>query len=226
MNTLLALAVTIFVALSFALGVSILVAVVLRRQAPLRLARQRAIATLCAGRGLVPGAVPGDFAMLGRVAPEWLTNSYSSADHQVSVADLIQPAGKSWAYFSVLAFTVAGVNLPYVAVTRRSLSTMLIGGPPAVELESIDFDQRFTVRARDRRSAVMLLDPGMMQLLLDCELVNFDMVGDRVLAYVNRTAEPAHQPADPAEYVQLFKFFDGFAARVPPLLLTEYGAAS
>lgn len=95
-----------------------------------------------------------------------------------------------------------------------------------MEMESIDFDQRFAVRSKDRRSAVMLLDPGMMQLLLDCELVNFNMLGDRVLAYIDREAEPSHQPGDPVEFVKLFSFLDGFRARVPELLRTDYAAAT
>lgn len=107
----------------------------------------------------------------------------------------------------------------------RQARAQAIGGPPTVEQESIVFDERFIVRAKDRRSAVMLLDPGMMQLLLDCEPVNFDMVGDKVLAFINRAAEPAHQPSEPVEFEQLFRFWDGFLPRVPELLRAEYAAA-
>src|SRR5258708_15266148 len=114
--------------------------------------------------------------------------------------------------------------MPYVSVTRRDLGILILGGPPTVQLESIDFDQRFTGRAEDGRSAVMLLDPGVMQLLLDCADVNFDMVGDKALAYVNRAAEVAHKPSEPVELEMLFRFWDGFVARVPELLRSEYGA--
>jgi hypothetical protein len=64
-----------------------------------------------------------------------------------------------------------------------------------------------------------------MQLLLDCEDVNFDMAGDKVLAFVNRATEPAHQPTEPVEFELLFRFFDGFVTRVPALLRSEYAAA-
>jgi hypothetical protein len=64
-----------------------------------------------------------------------------------------------------------------------------------------------------------------MQLLLDCDDVNFDMVGDKVLAFVNRAAEPAHRPTEPVEFEVLFRFMDGFVARVPAILRTEYAAA-
>ena len=93
-----------------------------------------------------------------------------------------------------------------------------------MQLESIDFDKRFTVRAKDRRSAVMLLDPGIMQLLLNCADVNFDIVGDKVLAYVNRATETAHRANEPVEFEMLFRFYDGFVSRVPEELRSEYAA--
>ena len=93
-----------------------------------------------------------------------------------------------------------------------------------MELESIDFDKQFTVRAKDRRSAVMLLDPGMMQWLLDCDHVSFVMIGDRVLASINRATEPHHNPSEPVEFELLFKFYDGFLARLPAILRSEYAA--
>jgi hypothetical protein len=71
----------------------------------------------------------------------------------------------------------------------------------------------------------MLLDPGMIQWLLDCENVSLDMIGDRVLAFVDRAALPAHQPAEPVEYQLLFKFWDGFVPRIPELLRSEYSTA-
>jgi Protein of unknown function (DUF3137) len=117
---------------------------------------------------------------------------------------------------------VTGVNVPYVAVTLAGEAAL--GGPPKLELESIEFDQRFAVKAADRRSAVMLLGPGMMQLLLDCKQVSFHMAGDKVLAFINRAAEPAHQATAPVEFEQLFRFYDGFIAQVPELLRSEYAA--
>ena len=203
-------------------GVAILVAA--RRQRPLLLARQQAFAALCAQRGLVSELAPDDFAILGPIDRSWLTNGHALPDHSVAVADFVQPAGKHTAFFSMLSFTVAGVNIPFVAVWRRGFGGITIGSTPTLELESTDFDKQFTVKAKDRRSATMLLDPGVMQLLMDCEQVNFDMVGDRVLAYVNRAAEPAHQPAEPVEFQLLFRFLDGFVARVPSILRSEYAA--
>ncbi len=218
------LVVTMSAALLVTLGSAVVIFVAFRRQAPLLRARQQAIAAMCAQRGLVPGATHDDFPILGNFNDRQLTNSYSSRDHGLAVGDYIRPAGKSVELFSLLAFTVAGLNMPYVSVTRRGLGILMLGGPPTLELESIDFDQRFTVRAKDRRSAVMLLDPRLMQLLLDCADVNFDMVGDKALAYVNRAAEAAHRSSEPIELEMLLRFVDGFVARVPELLRSEYGA--
>ena len=218
------LVVTMSVALAVPIGGVIFIAVALRRRAPLLRARQQAIAALCSQRGLVPGALPSDFAMLGNIDHRLLTNSYASPDHAVAVADYMRPAGKDTQFFTLLAFTVTGLDVPYVSVTRRELGTIVVGGPPTLELESIDFDKRFIVRAKDRRCAVMLLDPSVMQLLLDCADVNFDMVGDKVLTYINRAAEPAHRPSEPVEFEMVFKFWDGFVSRVPELLRSEYGA--
>ncbi|HEY8797010.1 MAG TPA: hypothetical protein VIO85_04015 [Candidatus Dormibacteraeota bacterium] len=54
--------------------------------------------------------------------------------------------------------------------------------------------------------------------------MSFDMAGDKVLAYVNRTAVPTHHSAEPVEFEILFRFLDGFGPRVPALLRTEYAA--
>lgn len=214
-----------------AFGVSVVVigGVVLvasRRLAPRVRARRQAIAALCAQRGLLPGAGSGEFAILGRIDPRWLSNCFSSSDQGVIVADFVRPAGKNTQFFTLLSFTVAGLNVPYVAVALRNLfAGPVLGGPPTLELESTEFDQRFSVKAQDRRSAVMLLDPEMMQWLLECEEVSFDMEGDKVLAFINRAAERRHQPAEPVEFEMLFKFLDGFVPRVPDLLRSEYAAA-
>jgi hypothetical protein len=142
-----------------------------------------------------------------------------------AAGDLTRPEGRSSQFFSVVAFNVAGLEMPYLQVTRRNAIALAFGGPPEVQLESIDFDQRFAVKAKGRRSAVMLLDPGMMQLLLDCESVSFQMSGDKVLAFVNRATEPKHQPAEPLEFEMLFRFWDGFVTAMPSLLRSEYGAS-
>jgi hypothetical protein len=203
---------------------SVLIVIAARRVGPLQRARQQAIAALCAQRGLVPGVGSGDFAILGRIDPRFLTNAFSSSDQGLAVADFVLPAGKNTQFFTLLSFTVAGLSVPDMSVTLRSFMGPVLGGPPTVELESDEFEKRFIVKAEDRRSAVMLLDPGMMQLVLDCDRVSFYMIGDKVLAFVNRAAEPRHQATEPVEFEILFRFWDGFGPRMPALMRSEYAA--
>ena len=211
-------------ALAVVVAATVVLLVAGKRLRPLIQARHRAIAALCGRRGLTPNAGSADFALLGPISDRWLTNSYASAYHSVAIADLTRPAGRGLVYFTVIVFEVAGLNLPFMSVTRRGVGRVTLGGPPGVELESIDFDQRFEVKARDSRSAVMLLDLPMMQLILDCETVSFDMAGSKVLAYINRATEAAHRPAEPVEFELLLRFMDGFMGRVPSLLRTQYAA--
>jgi hypothetical protein len=223
--------------------------------------RAQAIAALCTPRGLVPNsadlsaipmlavireAIPL-VKLLGTVSGSGpvYENSFATPDHSLWAADLWTPKDKQqWNSFSMVVFTVPGVNLPYVGVMRKgqpNTSTLTKGSP--LELESIDFTARFKIRADDHRSAVMLLDQGMMQWLLDCDPVSFEMTGDRVQAVVCRSSEPAYQPglaggwhrpgqpdvrhtnphrADPVELELLFKFVDGFGPRVSQLVRNEF----
>lgn len=190
-----------------------------RRAGPLQRARRKAIAALCAQRGFVPG--------LTRPSPELrgLIDPFSSADGKVVVADALRDSGKQVEAFSLLSSHIDGLNMPRVSVLRIGQRSLTVAWGPVLELESGDFDKRFAVIAKDRRSAVMLLDPGMIQWLLDCENVSFEMIGDWVMAFVDRAALPAHQPAEPVEYQLLFKFWDGFTTRLPELLRSEYSTA-
>jgi hypothetical protein len=206
---------------------AVIVLVLVRRLAPLQKARRQAMAAICTERGLVPSGanLARDFSMLSSIERTGLKNAFSTPDGGVAAADLIRSEGKSAAFFSVLSFTVPGVNIPMVSVDPRNVFTRaVVGGAPTLELESDEFDKRFVVRAKDRRSAVMLLDPGMMQWLLDCDHVSFVMIADRVLASVNRATEPSHNPSEPVEFELLFKFYDGFLARLPAILRSEYAA--
>jgi hypothetical protein len=167
--------------------------------------------------------VPG----LTRSAPDLrgLIDPFSSADGKVVVADAVRENGKQVELFALLSSTIDGLNMPRVSVLRQGQRSLTAAWGPVLELESGDFDKRFAVIAKDRRSAVMLLDPGMIQWLLDCANVSFELNGNRVLAFVDRAALPAHQPGEPAEYLLLFKFWDGFLARMPDLLRSEYSTA-
>ena len=210
---------------------------------PRRQERHLAIAALCQKRGLLPG--PANLSTSFQVATTsglgdpLFENSFTSPDGGVLAADYWRHGGKPWYAFSLLGFTVPDVNIPYVVVKRRDfpgVSWML--GTEEVGLESIDFNSKFVVRTEDRRAAVMLMDEGMMQWVLDCQQVSFEMVGNRVAALVRRRAEPTYQPGlhpghqdqshsnpyqvDPVELELLFRFWDGFVPRVPAILRTEF----
>lgn len=223
------------------------------------LERQQAIAAICQQRGMVPNPI-NLYTVLSAIFPMALAgqmpvyeNSFGSPDGSLWVADMWTPRQddnnrqtKEWDPSSMVAFNLSGVNLPYVGVTRKGQknpSRFTRGSP--LTLESIDFDERFAIRAEDRRSAVMLLDQGMMQWLLDCDQVSFEITGGRVQALVSRSSESTYQPglvpgwklrgqsdaphsysrrADPVELELLLKFVDGFGSRVPELVRSEFAA--
>jgi hypothetical protein len=211
---------------------------------------------------MLPMVIPGQLSFMSRVVPMMVPgmlpvfeNSFGLPDGSLSAADLWTPKKasvsfgssddrKQWESFSMVSFAVPGINLPFVGVTRKgegSIPGFTRGNP--LTLESIDFDERFLISAEDRRSAVMLLDQGMMQWLLDCDHVSFEITGDRGQALVKRSSESSYQPgldpgrrlpwqaatphpdsqqAEPVELELLFKFVDGFASRVPEQVHKEF----
>jgi hypothetical protein len=87
-------------------------------------------------------------------------NRFVSPDSSLAVGDASSRDGRN--AFTLMMFPVLDLNLPYLVVARKGdvdISTVTNGQP--VQLESIDFDDRFAVRANDGRSAVMLIDQGM-----------------------------------------------------------------
>lgn len=143
---------------------------------------------------------------------------FVSPDSSLAVGDASSRAGKN--AFTLMMFPVLDLNLPYLVVARRGdvdISTVTKGQP--LQFESIDFDDRFAVRADDRRSAVMLVDQGMMQWLLDCDHVNFQAWGGMMFAFVKRQFPPT---TEPVELELLFRFYDGFASRVPEIVHSEF----
>ncbi len=67
----------------------------------------------------------------------------------------------------------------------------------------------------------MLIDQGMMQWLLDCDRVSFQVSGPLVSAMVKRQDRNSAQPT---ELELLLQFHDGFAAHVPQLVRSEFPA--
>jgi hypothetical protein len=145
-------------------------------------------------------------------------NKFVSGDGTLSVGDASSHDRKN--AFTLMMFPARDLNLPYLSVTRNGdvdVSTSTNG--QRVQFESIDFDGRFTVRANDRRSAVMLIDQGMMQWLLDCDHLNFQVWGGLVFGFVRRHVP---QAAEPLELELLFRFYDGLPSHVPEIVHSEF----
>lgn len=140
---------------------------------------------ICAEHGVASGPILIPFRF-------WLMSAGEQRgfENQLTrVADYWFLMGKSdYYFFTILTAMFAGLDMPHVQVARRGLPDTIpvFGGPQKVELESIDFTGRFSVRAKDPRSAVMMLDLGMMQWVMDCNDVSFEIGGDVMLAYVRR----------------------------------------
>src|SRR5260370_7661423 len=138
----------------------VIIVIAARRLAPLQKARRQAMAAMCAQRGLVPSGanLSRDFSMLSSIERTGLRNAFSTPNGGVAAADLIRSEGKSEAFFSVLSFTVAGVNIPMVSVDPRNIFTgALGGGAPTLDLASDEFAKRSLVTPTPPRTAVILL---------------------------------------------------------------------
>jgi len=191
--------------------------------------RAAAVAALCEQRGMSP--MPGTslhfnpmslpvgasakylntFATTNRDQSLWIS------DIQDGVVSSVTDTRNDW---TLMMFSVPDLNLPYIALTRNGdiLSVGAQGRP--VHFESIDFNNRFSVHADDPRSAVMLIDQGMMQWLLDLDRVNFQVSGPLVSAYVRQRRPDS---ADPVEVKMLLRFCDGLVAHIPQIVHLEYG---
>jgi hypothetical protein len=147
-------------------------------------------------------------------------NTFAAPDWSLWFSEVTDSTGRD--VFDVLIFGIQQLNLPYVEVARKRDVDVPLGARGAtVQLESIDFTDRFQIRADDPRAAVMLLDQGMMQWLLDLDRVSFQVSGPLVSALVMRRK---HDSAQPAELVLLLQFHDGLAEHIPQLVHREFPA--
>ena len=90
-------------------------------------------------------------------------NTFATADWSLWFSEVGD--ARSPDCFAVLLFSIDGVSLPYISVTRKGEVDVPLGARgQSVQLESIDFADRFEIRADDARAAVMVVDPGMMQM--------------------------------------------------------------
>ena len=192
-------------------------------------ARYQKMLAICAAHGGTPGPVdmPGVFNLAGVGFLFGLSNQFTNA------ADFSSRQEKRTLFFTLVTTRFPGITMPLVAVTRKGLPGTPMWGPDRIEVESIEFTQRFTVTANDQRLAFMLLDLPMLQWILDCAEVNFAIVGDGLVAYVYRgdrggpvfkPGEPSPVTGDGSELELLYKFVDGFGERIPAVLRAEFAA--
>ena len=187
-----------------------------------RRARDQAITAICTQRGMErvddvrSPFLPQMLAMSGAVC----RNTFATHDWSLWFSEVGDRNGPS--AFAVLIFGIQALNLPYIAVARKGQVEVPLGGRgQTVQLESIDFADRFVIHADDPRAAVMLIDQGMMQWLLDCDRLSFQISGPLVSATVKRRDQNSPQAV---ELELLLRFNDGFAAHVPELVRSEFPA--
>jgi hypothetical protein len=191
------------------------------RQRPIG-ARAQAISGLCIARGMVRVSdvrspfLPQMLPLAGPIC----TNTFATPDWSLwfyEVGDRKAPGA-----YAVVVFGVSGLRVPYISVARNGEVDAPLGARgQAVQLESIDFTDRFQIHADDTRAAVMLIDLGMMQWLLDNDPVSFQINGPIVSAMVKTRTSGSAPPDEPS---RLFRFFEGFAEHVPPLVRSEFAA--
>jgi hypothetical protein len=184
--------------------------------------RDLAIAALCAqhGMGRVEDVRSPFLPRMLPLSEPVCHSTFATPDWSLWFSEVTDRKGSS--SFSVLMFGLPELNLPNIEVARKGqVDVPLVVRGQTVQLESIDFTNRFEVRADDARAAVMLIDQGMMQWLLDCDRVSFQANGPLVSAIVRRRDQYSVQPA---ELELLLQFHDGFAARVPQLVRGEFPA--
>jgi len=186
--------------------------------------RELAIAALCTqhGMGRVEDVRSPFLPQMLPIREPVCHNTFATPDWSLWFSEISDRKGSS--AFAVLMFAVPELNVPNIEVARRGqLDTPLVGHGQTVQLESIDFSDRFQIHTDDPRAAVMLIDQGMMQWLLDCDRVSFQVTGPLVNAIVKRRDQYSLQPT---ELELLLRFHDGFAAHVPPLVRGEFPAAA
>jgi hypothetical protein len=187
-----------------------------------RRTRDLEITALCTQRGMWPVEdvrsllLPQMLPLLKPVCH----STFATPDWSLWFSEVGDPMGRT--VFAVLMFGVKELNLPYIGVARKAQVDVPLGARgQTVQLESMDFTDRFQIHTDDPRAAVMLIDQGMMKWLLDCDRVSFQVTGPLVSAMIRRRDQDSPHPGD---LELLLQFHDGFAEHVPQLVRGEFAA--
>lgn len=192
---------------------------------PGRLRHDKATYDLCAQRGMWPADNfrPPNMPDMLPLIQAGFRNTFATPDMSLWYSE-VRDSGSALSSTSVamLMFEVDGLNLPYVAAARKGdVSVLPRARGQEVGFESIDFMSCFEIRADDPRAAVMLIDQGMMQWLLDLDRVSFQISGPLVSALVNRRR---NRVRNATELELLLQFRDGFAAHVSAVVRMGFPA--
>ena len=205
-------------------------------------ARYQRMAAICAANGGVPGPVdlpgsavfvPAMEALAASGIPVGLINRFTGLSNQfTNAADFTLVAEKTRLFFTLVTGRFPGLNMPRISVTRKGLPGTAVYGQYRIGVESIALAERFNITCSDARLGTMLLDLPMIQWILDCADVNFEMFGDGLIAYVYRAKEGGPvlnflfeaRPlnSDGSELELLYKFVNGFGQRIPAVLRAEF----
>ena len=148
----------------------------------------------------------------------WRGRPITYCDYQYTERSVNSASGSTY-MFSIVLMDL-GCSIPQVAVKSRTLFGRLAEqtlGAPGIHFESTEFNERFNVHCADQRLALEVIDERMIQTLLACERgLSVDFGPNRILVWSKRhTVQQLPALLDQATSI---------AARVPDLVMREYGA--
>ncbi len=119
--------------------------------------------------------------------------------------------GPSPVHLIALALPVA---LPELTVSKDSV----LPGVSDIELESQAFNERFRVQADDQRFASAVLQPRMMEWLLQNPGLQWHLAGGTLVSW-------GYGEVAPTDVLARLEAMAGVIDRIPPLVLTDYGVS-
>jgi hypothetical protein len=122
-------------------------------------------------------------------------------------------------HYTCATLELPGAWFPHIELERESLLSRAKGalGFRDVQFESDAFNRAWHVRCEDKRFAYALVDPGVMEFLLDLQGFRFELNGDAMFA--------VHDRLDPEDFLSLHRALLAFRARLPAVATELYPGA-
>ncbi|GAA1669212.1 hypothetical protein GCM10009745_09600 [Kribbella yunnanensis] len=108
------------------------------------------------------------------------------------------------------------VGLPRLTVSRDSTLTRVLGND--IELESQAFNDRFRVQADDQRFASAVLQPRLMEWMLQNPDLQWHLAGNALVSW-------GYGEVPVAEVLVRLEAMAGVIDRIPPFVLRDYAAS-